>query len=144
MARIPAGLAAAVMAILLGTPAWADTFRQLSPGNQKIVTALYQAQQTQPGGPSPLTLDQLAALKDKDGWGNAFKQLKAEHLINAKNLGEVVSDYERHLHDTSTKTAHAEANEHSGAGSAEDHAMSSHAGGGMGSAAAMHGGGHGH
>jgi hypothetical protein len=144
MTRIPIGLAAAAIAIALSAPAWADTYQQLSPGNKKIVTALYQAQQTKPGGPSPLTLDQLAALNDKDGWGNAFKQLKAQHLIDAKNLGQVVSAYERHLRDAPTTTAHAEANEHGGAGSAEDHAMSSHAGGGMGSATAMHGAGHGH
>lgn len=80
-------------------------FSKLSPGNQKIAQALYEAQQTnaQPSGastsststaPKTYTLDDIAALKQsgQGGWGKIFKQMKAEgHFPDAKNLGQLVS-----------------------------------------------------
>jgi len=87
-------------------------YESLSPGNQKIVRALYEAQQTtQPpagteGAPSatnpsgtstePLTLDEIAAMKQSgQGWGQVFKEMKAQGLVQEKNLGQAVSQYHR-------------------------------------------------
>lgn len=96
-------------------------FAALSPGNQKIARALFEVQKAPaptepaPGGTttggtgtstggtgtsstattttdSRWTLDQIAAAKQSgQGWGNIFKEMKAEGLVEAKNLGQVVS-----------------------------------------------------
>jgi len=73
-----------VVAIALGVTAtaWAQTtgtgaFDKLSPGDQKIARALFEAQKTN-GGTAPLTLDQIAARKQHTGWGEVFKQMKAQ------------------------------------------------------------------
>jgi hypothetical protein len=109
-------------------------FAALSPGNQTIVRALFEAQTppmttttttaptststgsaasttstgsttpTPPTGtsttssPTPLTLDQIAALKGHEGWGRVFKEMKADGLVQAKNLGQVVSNYKHEMH----------------------------------------------
>lgn len=86
-------------------------FAKLSPGNQKIARSLFEAQKapaetvtggTTTGGTadgtaaaatgSPWTLDQIAAAKQSgQGWGNVFKEMKEQGLVEAKNLGQVVS-----------------------------------------------------
>jgi hypothetical protein len=39
-----------------------------------------------------MTLDQIAAMKQGgQGWGQIFKEMKAQGLVSAKNLGQVVS-----------------------------------------------------
>ena len=57
---------AVVVAFGLAVSAWAQTgtggFASLSPGDQKIARALFEAQCTS-GGTTPLTLDQIAAKK---------------------------------------------------------------------------------
>jgi hypothetical protein len=76
----------------------AGAFDRLSPGNQKIARSLFEAQSrtTLPPGTHPLTLDQIAAAKQRgDGWGNVFKDMKARGLVGDKNLGQVVSRFER-------------------------------------------------
>lgn len=76
-------------------------FDKLSPGNQKIARALYDGQ-VKPSGttsstsvtqPKPYSLDQIAAMKQHKGWGEIFKQMKANGQIppNVKNLGQLVS-----------------------------------------------------
>lgn len=88
----------------------AGAFESLSPGGQKIARALFEAQTTTPppgstGGtgttttaPKPLTLDEIAAKKQAGtGWGRVFKDLKAQGLVQEKNLGQVVSRYQ-HQH----------------------------------------------
>jgi hypothetical protein len=83
------------------------TFASLSPGNQRIARALFEAQKpadaggasTAAGGGAAASLesaawslDRIAAAKrDGQGWGNVFKEMKAQRLIEAKNLGQVVS-----------------------------------------------------
>jgi len=85
-----------------GTPATSttETFASLSPGNQKIAQALFDAQvKPAPGAatsstaPKAFTRDQIAAMKQSgQGWGKVFKTVKAEgQLPGAKNLGQVVS-----------------------------------------------------
>ena len=75
-----------------------STFESLSPGNQKIARALFNAQKPTANGPAPLSLNQIATLKEHEGWGRVFDQMRADGLVQAKNLGQVVSSYEHHLH----------------------------------------------
>src|SRR5438128_2025794 len=64
-------------------PAVATTgdFQRLSPGNQKIAQALFAAEHPATGGPTKLTLDQIAQLRETEGWGRVFRQMKADGLI---------------------------------------------------------------
>ena len=72
-------------------------FDKLSPGNQKIAQALFDAQQSNATDPSsatatPLSRDDIAAMKqDGKGWGGVFKEMRQEGLVQEKNLGQVVS-----------------------------------------------------
>ena len=98
-----------VVAIALGVTAtaWAQTtgtgaFDKLSPGDQKIARALFEAQKTN-GGTAPLTLDQIAARKQHTGWGEIFKQMKAQGLVTDKNLGQAVSNFEHHHPELAAK-----------------------------------------
>src|SRR2546426_7048543 len=70
----------------------AGAFDKLSPGNQKVASALSQAQN---GATStPLTLDEIAAKKQGgQGWGEVFKSMQSQGLVQEKNLGQVVSKY---------------------------------------------------
>ncbi|HXH81564.1 MAG TPA: hypothetical protein VNN07_01400 [Candidatus Tectomicrobia bacterium] len=82
-------------------------YERLSPGNQKIARALWEAQQpsstpsngtgtTTTTARQPLTLDEIAARKQSgQGWGQVFKSMKAQGLVQEKNLGQVVSKYSR-------------------------------------------------
>lgn len=74
-----------------------SSFDSLSPGNQKIARALFDAQVPTQSGPAPLDLNQIADLKGKTGWGRVFQEMKADHLVEAKNLGQVVSGSEHTL-----------------------------------------------
>ena len=89
-------------------------FSSMSPGNQKITEALFNAQKagsteapaattegtsTGAGGTqsatSALSLDDIAARKqDGQGFGVIFKDMKSEGLVDAKNLGQLVSGKE--------------------------------------------------
>src|SRR6266478_3941577 len=86
-------------------PAAATTgdFQRLSPGNQKIAQALFAAEHPVTGGPTKLTLDQIAQLRETEGWGKVFRQMKADGLVQARNLGHVVSAYEHTLHSTGAR-----------------------------------------
>jgi len=66
-------------------------FDALSPGNKKIAEALFNGQIVTADGKAPLSLDLIAASKQRDGWGRIFRELKADGLIEAKNLGELMS-----------------------------------------------------
>jgi hypothetical protein len=79
-------------------------FNSLSPGNQKIDNALFSAQKTT-GTTTPLTKDQIAGLKGTEGWGKVFKTMKADGLVQSKNLGQVVSGYQHSLHSSTASTA---------------------------------------
>src|SRR6266581_3141886 len=59
-------------------PAAATTgdFQRLSPGNQKIAQALFAAEHPATGGPTKLTLDQIAQLRETGGWGKVFHEMK--------------------------------------------------------------------
>jgi hypothetical protein len=84
-------------------------YQRLSPGNAKVAHALFDAQVppspatprtagttgvTAPA-PKPLTLDQIAAMKQGgQGWGQVFQTMKAQGLVQDRNLGQVVSRYQ--------------------------------------------------
>jgi hypothetical protein len=98
-------------------------YSRLSAGNQKIALALFDAQQAHVmpasngggtgGGPSsngatapaantttasgkPMTLDQIAAQKQGGhAWGEIFQTMRDQGLVQEKNLGQVVSKYQR-------------------------------------------------
>ena len=104
---------AVVVALGVAVGAWAQTtstgaFASLSPGEQKIARALFEAQSTS-GGATPLTLDQIAAKKKEGhtGWGQVFKQMKEQGLVKDKNLGQVVSSYEHHHPELAAKPDHS-------------------------------------
>src|SRR2546422_4160130 len=92
---------ATVALVLMLVGAWAQTsgtgaFGQLPPGEQKIARALFEAQ----AGPTRLTPDQIAEMKGREGWGRVFKQMKEQGLLTQKNLGQVVSNFERQHNGT--------------------------------------------
>lgn len=67
-------------------------FQNLSPGGQRIAQSLFNSQHP-PTGTQALSLDQIATMKGREGWGRVFKEMKAEGLVQAKNLGQVVSGH---------------------------------------------------
>jgi len=94
-----------VLAVAVGA-AGAQTATQydnLSPGNQKIVDALYNAQpkptttstgSTSTTTPTYLSKDDIAAMhQDGKGWGVIFKDMKANGQLppDVRNLGQLVS-----------------------------------------------------
>jgi len=101
-------LGIAVIVLGIAVSAWAQTtntgtFTSLSPGEQKIARALFEAQSTS-GSTKPLTLDEIAAMKQgHKGWGEVFKKMKADGLLTEKNLGQVVSRFERHHPELAAK-----------------------------------------
>jgi hypothetical protein len=110
-------LTAVGIVLLLANPGWAQStttpssptiptgnFDSLSPGNQKIANALFSAQKTT-GTTTPLTKNQIAGLRSTEGWGRVFKTMKADGLVTAKNLGQVVSSYNHSQRSSTTSTA---------------------------------------
>jgi hypothetical protein len=75
-------------------------YARLSPGNQKVARALFDAQAAVavPGptaSAKPLTLDEIAAQKQNgQAWGQVFHSMKTRGLVQESNLGQVVSRYE--------------------------------------------------
>jgi hypothetical protein len=77
-----------------------DAFTSLSPGEQRIARALYEAQRSA-GDAEPSwghvearvrSLDEVAGMeRSVAGWNQVFKQLKAEGLIAEQTLGHVVA-----------------------------------------------------
>ena len=105
--------ATTVVILLLTSPIWAQStsettmsssgtssgaFQSLSPGNQKIANALFTAQSQSTIGRARLSRDQIANLKGSEGWGRVFDQMKADGLLQEKNLGQVVSRNEHPIH----------------------------------------------
>lgn len=96
----------------------AGAYDALSPGNQKIVNAIYdshiEATENMPAEtttttdgtastdgttaqPEPLTHDSIAAMKADGGWGKTYKQLYAEGKVVHRNLGQAISSYNRSM-----------------------------------------------
>jgi len=79
-------------------PAPGGAFESLSPGNQKIALAIFDSERH--AGPTaatkPLSLDEIAQMKQGGkGWGEVFKEMKAQGLVQDRNLGQAVSRMSR-------------------------------------------------
>jgi len=88
---LAAGIAAAQ---LPPPPAPGGAFESLSPGNQKIALAIFDSERR--AGPAaatkPLSLDEIAEMKQGGkGWGEVFKEMKSQGLVQDRNLGQAVS-----------------------------------------------------
>lgn len=79
-------------------------YERLSPGNQEVARALFDAQipMTMPapgrrtGADTTLTLDEIAAQKQGgQRWGQVFHAMKTRRLLHDANLTQIVSRYER-------------------------------------------------
>jgi hypothetical protein len=86
-------------------PSVNGAFERMTPGNQKVARALFDAQAAAftpapPGissarAPRTLTLDEIAAQKQgSQGWGQVFQAMRAQGLVQETTLGQVVTRYE--------------------------------------------------
>jgi hypothetical protein len=96
----------------------AGAYQKLAPGHQKVARALFEAQTvpmttttTKAGSkpavaasstssaasgpaPKPLTLDQIAAMKQQgSGWEHVFRQMRAQGLLTEKTIAQVMTRY---------------------------------------------------
>ncbi len=113
----------------------ASAFDQLSPGNQKIAESLFGEQSIPDGATSEAwSLDQIAiARQDGQGWGKVFKQMKADGLVDAKNLGQLVSAHSKASKSVPTEGSRFEIVVTTGSGSTMSFARSRHSNRGKGS-----------
>jgi hypothetical protein len=106
------------------------SFSKLSPGNQRIATAIFESQKVStppptsgtggtttgtsgttavtPPAPKNLTLDQIAYMKlhDKKGWGVIFRDLQKQGLVTEKNLGQAMKTFNEKRHvETASNTS---------------------------------------
>lgn len=79
-----------------------SAFDSLSPGNRRIATALFEAQNTAASDATPMTLEQIAK-EHRSGrkWGDVFQAMKSQGLIQAETLGQVLGRYDRARHSGS-------------------------------------------
>ena len=79
----------------------AGAFASLSQGNKRIATALFEAQNTT-SGVTTMTLEQIAQ-ENRSGrkWGDVFRDMKSQGLIEAETLGQVLGRYDRARHSKS-------------------------------------------
>jgi hypothetical protein len=90
---------------------FAGAFDELSPGNQKAVRALFEAQRSDPPpGTRRLTLDEIAARKQHQGWGRIFADMKSRGLVAEKNFGQVISSFNHRHHLSADSTITTGAN----------------------------------
>jgi len=84
-------------------PPASHAYDKLSLGNQKVASALYQAQSSRAtaikaGGsspaPKPLSLEEIATRRRSgQTWGQIFRDMKAQGLVQERTLGQVVANY---------------------------------------------------
>ena len=89
----------------VGQTAPARTFDQLSPGNQKVARAIFEAQISSPPSPSRrLTLDEIPAQKQSgQGWGQIFRRMQSEGRVQSKTLGQAIATSNDRHHLISTR-----------------------------------------
>ena len=80
----------------------ASIFDQLSPGGRMIAKSLVWAQGESEFGAGPesrearWSLEKISTARaDGLSWGEVFRRMKAEGLVNARTLGEIVNSYYR-------------------------------------------------
>jgi len=77
-------------------PAPGGAFESLSPGNQKIARAIFDSELRAGPSASTKSLDQIAEMKQSGkGWGEVFKGMKSQGLVQDRNLGQAVSRMRR-------------------------------------------------
>jgi hypothetical protein len=103
-------MVAATAAAQTTPPSEGRAFDALSPGNQKIARALFEAQQA--GTTTPLSLDEIAELKRDTGWGRVFQEMKSRGLLREKNLGQIVSRSHRPASERGTLITTASGRSH--------------------------------
>lgn len=112
-------------------PPATGAYQKMTPGNQKVARALFEAQTTTmtptttntkaghntpapavatASGPKPLTLDQIAALKQQGaGWEAVFRQMRAQGLLAEKSIDQVIARYNQsHPASASVVTTYAD------------------------------------
>jgi hypothetical protein len=92
----------------------AGSYDRMSPSNQRVALALFDAQAASlapipPGGASAraakkaLTLDQIAALRQSgQGWVHVFQAMRTRGLVREDSLAQVMSRYEHRRHASLT------------------------------------------
>ncbi|MBC7907209.1 MAG: hypothetical protein H7Y60_10750 [Rhodospirillaceae bacterium] len=74
--------------VIVVTDPNAGRFAALPTGERKIAQSLYDAQ----FGTTPvMTRDDIAAARGTQGWGQVFRSMQADGLVQQRNLGQVVS-----------------------------------------------------
>ena len=84
-------------------PSASHAYDKLSLGNQKVASALYQAQSSRATAikasgsspaPKPLSLEEIATRRRSgQTWGQIFRDMKAQGLVQERTLGQVVANY---------------------------------------------------
>lgn len=74
--------------VIVVTDPNAGRFAALPTGQQKIAQSLYDAQGT---AATTWSKDDIAAARGKTGWGQVFRSMQADGVVQARNLGQVVS-----------------------------------------------------
>lgn len=74
--------------VIVVTDPNAGRFDALPTGERKIAQSLYDAQ-TQAS--TAWTRDDIAAARGNGGWGQVFRSMQADGVVQARNLGQVIS-----------------------------------------------------
>jgi len=84
-------------------PSGSHAYDKLSLGNQKVASALYQAQSSRAAtikgsgsspAPRPLSLEEISTRRRSgQPWGQIFRDMKAQGLVQERTLGQVVANY---------------------------------------------------
>jgi hypothetical protein len=88
------------------TPVARGAFDKLSLGNQKVAAALYYAQSPRSASGAThasrrLTLEEIATKRGRgQTWGQIFRDMKAQGLVQERTLGQVVARYQQTLDTT--------------------------------------------
>jgi hypothetical protein len=95
-------------------PSVAGAYERMTPGNQKVARALFDAQAAllAPAPPAgartrrTLSLDEIAAQKQaSQGWGRVFQLMRSQGLVQETSLGQVVNRYEHQRSRAAVTTA---------------------------------------
>jgi hypothetical protein len=74
-------------------------FTQLSPGNRRTATALFEAQRPTAPNVQRLTLDEIARdRRSGKSWNEIFRSMKSQGLLQAESLSQVLGRHDRARH----------------------------------------------
>lgn len=78
----------------------AGSYNALPDSDKRIVSAIYEAQLESPNdsaGGQLLRRDDIAALRDAKGWGNAYAKLFKQGMVGDKTLSQAIDSYNRSI-----------------------------------------------